>query len=162
MIPDILDRHDPRQFGLSGLFTRIAEPLTTRSEPGEQTAAIDEADVQIAEAHDVIAGLEFGNANELIHQRLADEDELAFPFDLAVAADATDLVIGVIPGILHAIRHGVLGALVSLRRRPLAKRFVRTFLVVRATKDVKAGRPLGRILCRWRRALRLQRAVHDR
>jgi len=50
MIVDILDRHDPRQSGLSGLFTRFAEPLTTRSEPGEQAAAIDETDVQVAEA----------------------------------------------------------------------------------------------------------------
>jgi hypothetical protein len=26
MIVDILDRHDPRQFGLSGLFARVVEP----------------------------------------------------------------------------------------------------------------------------------------
>jgi hypothetical protein len=57
MIVDILDRHDPRQVGLSGLLARVAEPLTKRSEPGEQTAAVDKTDVQIAEAHDVVAGL---------------------------------------------------------------------------------------------------------
>ena len=39
MIIDISDRHDSRQFPLSGLFTRSAEPLTKRSERGEQTAA---------------------------------------------------------------------------------------------------------------------------
>ena len=42
MIPDVLDRHDPRQLGLSDLFTRFVEPFARRSEPGEQTAAVDE------------------------------------------------------------------------------------------------------------------------
>ena len=37
MIVDILDRHDCRQFGLTGLFTRVAEPLTKRSGAREQT-----------------------------------------------------------------------------------------------------------------------------
>ena len=106
MIIDILDRHDPRQVGLSGLFTRVAEPLTKWSEPGEQPAAVDKTDVQIAEAHDVVAGLAFGNANKFVHQRLTDEDMLAFPFGLAVAADAADLVIGVIPRIFGPRRHG--------------------------------------------------------
>jgi hypothetical protein len=55
MIVDILDRHDPRQFGLSGLFTRGARALTKRSEPGEQAAAVDKTDVQIAEAHHMVA-----------------------------------------------------------------------------------------------------------
>ena len=41
MIVDILDRHDTRQFGLSGLFGRVAEPLMRRSEPGEQAAALE-------------------------------------------------------------------------------------------------------------------------
>jgi hypothetical protein len=81
-IVDILDRDDSRRFGLSGLFTK-------RSEPGEQAAAIDEADVQIAEAHDVVTGLELSNANKFIHQRFTDAYKLAFPFDLAVAADHT-------------------------------------------------------------------------
>jgi hypothetical protein len=62
MIVDILDRHDSRQVGLGGLFARVAEPLAKRSEPGEQTAAVDETDVQIAEAHDVVAGLVSGEA----------------------------------------------------------------------------------------------------
>ena len=97
MIIDILDRHDPRQFGLSGLFTRGAGALTKRSEPGEQAAVVDKADVQIAEAHDMVAGLKLCNTNEFIDQRLTDEDELAFPSDFTRCADTADLVIGVIP-----------------------------------------------------------------
>ena len=108
MIVDTLDRHDPRQFGLSGLFARVAEPLTRRGEPGEQAAAIDETDVQIAETYDVVTGLAFSNSNKFIHQRLTDEDELALPFDFARAADAADLVIGVILGVFLARRREVL------------------------------------------------------
>ena len=80
MIVDILNRHDPRQFGLSGLFTRGAGALTKRSEPGEQAAVVDKADVQVAEANYMVAGLELGDANELIDQRFTNEDEFAFPF----------------------------------------------------------------------------------
>jgi len=98
MIVDILNRHDPRQFGLSGLFTWVAEPLTKRSEPGEQAAAIDEADVHVAKTDNVVTGLAFGNAHKLVDQSFADEDKLAFPFDLTVAADAADLVFGIVPG----------------------------------------------------------------
>jgi hypothetical protein len=47
-------------------------------------AAIKETDVEVAEAHDVVSGLEFGDANELAGRCLADEDELAFPHDLSV------------------------------------------------------------------------------
>ena len=45
----------PDSFG--GLFARFAEPLTRRSEPAEPTAAIDQTDVQVAEANDMVAGL---------------------------------------------------------------------------------------------------------
>src|SRR5260370_4996421 len=161
MILDILDRHDPRQFGLSGLFARVAEPVTKRSEPGEQAAAIDETDVQIAKAHDVVAGLEFSNANKFVHQRLADEDEFVFPFDCARAADAADLVIGVIPGVFLARWHGARGSCVGLRRRSLAQRFVRTFVVVMLSEPVKASLLLWRVGCRRWRELRLQRALHS-
>jgi hypothetical protein len=45
---------------------------------------IKETDVEVAEAHDVVSGLELGDANELADRCLADEDELAFPHDLSV------------------------------------------------------------------------------
>lgn len=107
-IPDILDRHDSRQFGLSGLFTRFVEPLTRRSEPGEQAAAIDDADIQLAKAHNVVTGLKLGNADQLVNERFADEDRFAPPFDLASATDALDLVIGVVSEVLRAVRHRAL------------------------------------------------------
>jgi hypothetical protein len=42
-------------------------------------AAIKETDVEAAEAHDVVSGLELGNANGLVDRRLAHQVELAFP-----------------------------------------------------------------------------------
>jgi hypothetical protein len=40
MIVDILDRHDPRQVGLSRLFARVAEPLTKRCAAGRYGDAV--------------------------------------------------------------------------------------------------------------------------
>ncbi len=52
------------EFGFSGLFIRVAEPLTRWSEPGEQTAAVDETDIHVAEAHNMVAGLDCGDAKQ--------------------------------------------------------------------------------------------------
>ena len=135
----MLDRDDPRQFGFSGLFTRFAEPLTRRSEPGEQAAAIDETDVQIAEAHDMVCSFEFGNANKFIDQSFTDEDKLAFPFDFTVAAHAPNLMIGVVPGILEMIRHGAWRGDIEIDRWNLAKGFMRTLMIVVLAKGIEAG-----------------------
>ena len=40
--------------------------------------------------------LRSADANQFVDQGLADEDELTLPSDLAVAADAADLVIGIV------------------------------------------------------------------
>ncbi|WP_018270745.1 hypothetical protein [Bradyrhizobium elkanii] len=40
--------------------------------------AVDETDVEVAEADDVVTGIEFGDADKFVHQRLTDKDELAF------------------------------------------------------------------------------------
>ena len=66
------------QVRLSGLFTWVAELLTRWSEPGKQTASTDETDIELAEADHMVAGLEFGDADQFIDQRLADEDVLPF------------------------------------------------------------------------------------
>src|SRR4051812_26900594 len=160
MIVDILNRHDSRQFGLSGLFTRGAGALTKRSEPGEQTAVVDKTDVQVAKAHHVVAGLKLGDANELVDQRLTDEDELAFPSDFTRCADAADLMIGIIPRIFLAVRHGALRGRVDLRRRRLIMGFVWALFVIMAAEDIKTGLLLPSVFCRWPRCLRLQRPMH--
>jgi hypothetical protein len=68
--------------------------------------AVDQADVEITEPHDMVSSLELGDANDLIAQSFADEDQLAMPFDLAIAADPADLMISVVPGVFHPRRHG--------------------------------------------------------
>src|SRR5262245_1443013 len=161
MIPDRLDRRDPRQvLGWGGLFTRVAETLTWRSEPGEQAAATDEADIQVAETDDMVAGLAFCNAEQFIQQPLTDEDVLASPFDLAGAADASNLMLGVIPRVLRPAWHGAVRGGVEFGRRSLAKCFVRTFLIVMAAEQIKACLLLGCIRRRRDRGLRLQGAMH--
>ena len=139
LIVDTLDRDDTRQFGVSGRFGQFAESRAGRSEPGEPATAIDEPHIAVVEAHDMVASLEFGDAQELASQYLADEETAAFPHDLARGAHAADLVIGVVPGILNAIRHGSLRWDVEFVRGTLAQRFVWALLVVVPAEGVKAG-----------------------
>src|ERR1700736_2677387 len=126
------------------------EAETGRGEAAKSAAAIDQADVAIAEAHHMIAGFEFGDANQFADQRLGDEYALAFPHDLARAAHAPDLVIGIVPMLLDAIRHLPLRWRVDLVRRSLAERFMRPLFVVVPAEGVEAPLLLGRI--RGRRA----------
>ncbi len=89
MIPDRLDRHDPRQF-VNRWFGRFARALSGRSKPGEPPVAVDQADVEVTEPHDMVSSLELRNADDLLAQRLADEDEVTMPLDLTGAADPAD------------------------------------------------------------------------
>ena len=59
-----------------------------------QVVAIEQANVAVAEAHDVVVGLKLGNADELADQCFADEDLAALPLDRARRAHAADLMIG--------------------------------------------------------------------
>src|SRR5262245_44237495 len=136
---DMLDRHDSRQIWGCGRFGWFAQPRAGRSEAAKPAAAIDEADVEVAEAHDVVAGLELGDADELADQRGADEDKLAFPHDLARAANTSDLVIRVIPGVFHASRHGAARRLVELGRQLLPERLVRTLFIVVPAEGIETS-----------------------
>jgi len=68
---------------------------------------IDEAKVDIGEAHDPVARLGLGDADELADEGFADEDEVATPFDLAIGTHPAYRMVGVIPGILHPGRIGL-------------------------------------------------------
>jgi hypothetical protein len=145
LMADILDRDDTRQFRVCRRFGRFAEPRTGWSEPVEPTTTIDEPHIAMVEAHDMVAGLEFGDAQELASQYLADEEAAAFPHDLARGAHAADLVIGVVPRVFNAIRHGPLRWHIELVRGTLAQRFVRALLVVVPAEGVEGGLLFGRV-----------------
>jgi hypothetical protein len=50
-----------------------------------------------------ITGFGFGDADWLSDQRLAEEDYVAAPADLAIAAHLAHVVIGIVPGLLDVI-----------------------------------------------------------
>jgi hypothetical protein len=68
--------------------------------------AVDEPEVAAAKAYDVVAVVELGEADEFARQRLADERELAAPFDFASGADPPNLVVGVVPRVFDPLRQG--------------------------------------------------------
>src|SRR6516225_3750815 len=134
---DILDWADGRQFWVCGAFRRFAEPRTRWSETAERAAAVDDAEVVAAEAHDMSAIIEFGDAHQLADERLADEGEVAAPLDFPARAHAADLVVGVVPGVPDAPRHGARRGRIKLGRRPLPERFVRALLVIVTAEHVE-------------------------
>jgi hypothetical protein len=157
---DMLDRDDSRQVWGCGGFGRFAKPRTGRSEAAKPAAAIDETDVDVAEADDVVAGLKLGDADEFAGQRLADEDEFAFPHDLAGAANTTDLVIRIVPGVFRANRHGAPRGRVALRGQLLPERFVRTLFIVMPAESIETCLLFGSVRCRGPRGLGFERAMH--
>src|SRR5580704_263533 len=102
----------------------------------------------MAETHDVMALVAFGEADDFAGQGLADEYAFAAPSDFAEAVDASDFVMGVVPRV------------VDPRRRPLLQRLVRTLLVEVLAKHVEALLLFARAQRRRLRRLLRQRAVH--
>jgi hypothetical protein len=72
----------------------------------QPAGAIDGPEIASAEADDRVAGLEFGEPDPFAGQRLADEDELAPPFDLCARGRPSRRVIGVAPGVFDAFGRG--------------------------------------------------------
>ncbi len=108
----------------------------------------------------MVAGFEVDDTDKLTGKGLADENDAALPLDLACVAHAPDLMIGIIPGIPEAIRHGFRRRCVKLRRGPLTQGFVRALLVVVPAEGVEAGLLFVGIARRRTRGLRLQGAMH--
>src|SRR5215216_5154786 len=138
---------------------RLAMVLARRSEAAEAGADIDQADLEIAKAHEMVTSFQFDDANEFTRHSLADEDALAPPFDLAVAVDPANLVIFVIAG-LRPIRHRSRRGRIKLTRYSLPQRFVRAFLVVMPPERIETRLLRPGIRRRRPRGLLLQRAMH--
>ncbi|MGD1037086.1 MAG: hypothetical protein ABR878_07790 [Roseiarcus sp.] len=54
----------------------------------------------------MVAVVEFGEADEFAAERFTDEEQAAFPLDLASATHPPHLVVGVVPGVFEALRRG--------------------------------------------------------
>src|SRR5271155_749810 len=139
---------------------RFAPPRTRRGETAENFFRIDHAEVAMAETHNVIALVALGEADHFAGQGLADEYAFAAPSDLAGGVDASDLVMGVAPGVVDPRGHRPRGGAPDSRRRPLLQRLVRTLLVEVLAKHIEALLLFARAERRWLRRLLRQRAVH--
>src|SRR5262245_49430228 len=158
MIVDILDREDCRQ-NWGGRFSRFAEPITRRSEAAEAARDIEQTDLTVAKTDEMVAGFELGQTNELAGERLADEDAMTSPFDLAVRVDPTNLVIFVITR-LRPLRYCSIRRRIEFAGHTLAQRLMRPFLVVMVAEHIKARLLLGRIRRRRVSGLLVQGAMH--
>src|ERR1700736_2008980 len=66
--------------------------------------AVDDAELDIGKADEPVTGFGFGDADRLAGQRLAEKDQLAAPFDLAIGAHSPQRVLGVVPRLLNPPR----------------------------------------------------------
>src|SRR5882724_98520 len=121
---------------------------------------VDEAEVDGGEADDPVAGLGLGDADRLAGKRLADVDELAAPFDLAAGADASDGMVGIVPGLLDAARIGSRRGVVAAGRGDLPQGLVRAVIVEVVAEAVEARLLLGGRGGRRLGGFRLERAMH--
>src|SRR5882724_7609551 len=138
----------------------------TAARPGRREAAklfrvaVDDAKIDVDEAHDPIAGLCLREANGFARQCLADEHEVAAPFDVAAGAHAPDGVVGIVPRLFEFGGIGSGRGCVVRLRRLLAQRLVRALLVVASTEAIEAA-----LLGLWRggrraRGFRLEGTMH--
>src|SRR6266481_7504304 len=111
-----------------------------RGKPAKPLAApVDDAKVDFGETDQPIAGFGFGDADRLAGQRLAEEDQIAAPFDLAVGTHPAHRVLGVVPRLLDPARIRPQRRAEAAGRRHLAERFVRAMVVKIVAEAVKAG-----------------------
>lgn len=141
-------------------FLRDAEPRARRSKAQETPLAIDQPEIATAEAHEVAASVVLTEADELTCERLANENVLAAPFDIAGGTHPANLVIGVVPRVIETAWQGARGRLPEFDGRHLVERLMWPLLVEVVAEGIEAALLLGD-RCRGRlRGLGLQRAVH--
>src|SRR5260370_39518289 len=92
----------------------------TRAKPAPLRMDVAERDIGIT--HQPVAALGLDDANRFADQRLADKDQLARPFDLAVAAHAADRGIAAVAGLVDPVRVRPPRPLVQRRRALTAPR----------------------------------------
>src|SRR5882762_7906502 len=123
--------------GLLAVCFGLAGPDRAEGPQGSG-ATVDAAEREVGEADDPVTGLGLCNTDGLADERLAEEDEIAAPSDLAVGAHAPHRMRGLVVWLLDARGIGARAWLIPAGRGLLAERLVRPLVVVRRPEAVEA------------------------
>src|SRR6266851_962068 len=103
-----------------------------------QCGAVDGAKLNRSEIQRGVTVSIFMQTNQFTDQRSGDENQLALPFNLAVAADPAQVAVAGIERILQAGRIGARRGRVNRRRRYLAQRFMRPLVIELVAEVIEA------------------------
>src|SRR5215471_128895 len=129
---------------------------------GAEPAALrmDVAELDIGVAHQPVASFGLDHANRFADQRLADKDQFAGPFDLAVAAHPADRDIATVARIREPVRVRPRRGLVGRSRCLLSQSLMRPLVVVENTELVETLLLRRYAVGRRHRGLLLEGAVN--
>src|SRR5215813_8762800 len=139
---------------------RPAGPCVQRTRAEPAPLRMDVAQFDIGIMHQPVATLGLEDADRLADQRLADEDQLARPFDLAVAAHSAHRNLVAIVRILDPIRVAPRRRHVPRGRGLLSQRLVRPLIVVDRAERVEPFLLGWQTGGRRRRRLLVEGAMH--
>jgi len=134
-------------------------PRRRQFAPAQPAARIDESELDMGVAHKPFAGLGFLDRHRLADQRLADEDQVAGPFDHAVRSNPAHGGAVRIVGLPQRARIGAIGGAIERGRRGEIQGLVRTLVVVLGAEVVEAALLLGQRRRRRIGRFRLEGAV---
>src|SRR6516162_3513781 len=129
---------------------------------GAEPAAlrVDVTELHIGVAHQPVASFGLDHANRFANQRLTDKDQLAGPFDLAVAAHPADRDIATVARIREPLRVRPRRGLVGRSRCLLSQRLMRPLAVVETAELVETLLLRRYAVGRRHRGLLLEGAVN--
>src|SRR4051794_4472042 len=122
--------------------------------------AVDEAELEIGEADEPVTGRGLGDADGLAGERLADEDAVTAPADVAAGPHAALGAVGRIGGRFDPLGVASWRGRIVSRRRDLAQGLVRPHIVVIVPPGVEARLLGGAVRGGRAGGLALQRFVH--
>jgi hypothetical protein len=125
-----------------------------------ESDAVDGTELNRSEVHRGVAVIIFMQADHFADQRLGDENQLALPFNLAVAADPAQFKVAGVGQIFEPGRIGSRRGGVNRRRHRLAQRFTRALMVKLRAEVIEAALLGGERRCRRLGGFRLKGLMH--
>src|SRR6266436_7227289 len=125
-----------------------------------ESEAVDGTELNRSEVHRGVAVIIFMQADHFADQWPGDENQLALPFNLAVAADPAQCEVAGVGRICEPGRIGSRRRRVNRRRHRLAQGFVRALMVKLCTEIIEAALLGGERGRRRLRGFRLEGLVH--